>query len=140
MGLHAKNRLTVRKRTSSTIREKNAVSRTANLLTGRKTVIGVLYSFLRQAFHHRQHRFASSGKALESNGSRFAETWFADFALDQGSQKPLLFLLHMADCRLPVDSEASVADSESFDLVIVGCGPAGEKAGAQAAYFGKRVA
>ena len=29
---------------------------------------------------------------------------------------------------------------ESFDLVIVGCGPAGEKAGAQAAYFGKRVA
>ena len=29
---------------------------------------------------------------------------------------------------------------EKFDLVIVGCGPAGEKAGAQAAYFGKRVA
>ena len=25
-------------------------------------------------------------------------------------------------------------------LVIIGCGPAGEKAGAQAAYFGKRVA
>jgi NAD(P) transhydrogenase len=33
-----------------------------------------------------------------------------------------------------------VAETESFDLVIVGCGPAGEKAGAQAAYFGKRVA
>jgi NAD(P) transhydrogenase len=33
-----------------------------------------------------------------------------------------------------------VAESETFDLVIVGCGPAGEKAGAQAAYFGKRVA
>src|SRR6201987_4422253 len=46
----------------------------------------------------------------------------------------------MADCRPPVDSEASVAETESFDLVIVGCGPAGEKAGAQAAYFGKRVA
>jgi NAD(P) transhydrogenase len=29
---------------------------------------------------------------------------------------------------------------ESFDLVVIGCGPAGEKAGAQAAYFGKRVA
>ena len=29
---------------------------------------------------------------------------------------------------------------ESFDLIVVGCGPAGEKAGAQAAYFGKRVA
>ena len=29
---------------------------------------------------------------------------------------------------------------EQFDLVIIGCGPAGEKAGAQAAYFGKRVA
>jgi NAD(P) transhydrogenase len=27
-----------------------------------------------------------------------------------------------------------------FDLVVIGCGPAGEKAGAQAAYFGKRVA
>ena len=31
-------------------------------------------------------------------------------------------------------------ESEKFDLVIIGCGPAGEKAGAQAAYFGKRVA
>ena len=30
--------------------------------------------------------------------------------------------------------------SDLFDLVIIGCGPAGEKAGAQAAYFGKRVA
>ena len=29
---------------------------------------------------------------------------------------------------------------EKFDLIIIGCGPAGEKAGAQAAYFGKRVA
>jgi NAD(P) transhydrogenase len=27
-----------------------------------------------------------------------------------------------------------------FDLVIIGSGPAGEKAGARAAYFGKRVA
>jgi NAD(P) transhydrogenase len=33
-----------------------------------------------------------------------------------------------------------VASVENFDLVVVGCGPAGEKAGAQAAYFGKRVA
>ena len=31
-------------------------------------------------------------------------------------------------------------NSENFDLVAIGCGPAGEKAGAQAAYFGKRVA
>ena len=30
--------------------------------------------------------------------------------------------------------------SNSFDLIVIGCGPAGEKAGAQAAYFGKRVA
>jgi len=29
---------------------------------------------------------------------------------------------------------------ETFDLIVIGCGPAGEKAGAQAAYFGKRVA
>jgi NAD(P) transhydrogenase len=29
---------------------------------------------------------------------------------------------------------------ERFDLVVIGAGPAGEKAGAQAAYFGKRVA
>lgn len=29
---------------------------------------------------------------------------------------------------------------ESFELIVIGCGPAGEKAGAQAAYFGKRVA
>ena len=33
-----------------------------------------------------------------------------------------------------------MAASDNFDLVIIGCGPAGEKAGAQAAYFGKRVA
>lgn len=30
--------------------------------------------------------------------------------------------------------------ADSFDLLVIGCGPAGEKAGAQAAYFGKRVA
>ena len=37
-------------------------------------------------------------------------------------------------------TEGFVASPETFDLVIIGCGPAGEKAGAQAAYFGKRVA
>jgi NAD(P) transhydrogenase len=36
--------------------------------------------------------------------------------------------------------EIVVTTSEHFDLVVIGCGPAGEKAGAQAAYFGKRVA
>lgn len=36
--------------------------------------------------------------------------------------------------------EVVVASSEDFDLIVIGCGPAGEKAGAQAAYFGKRVA
>jgi NAD(P) transhydrogenase len=29
--------------------------------------------------------------------------------------------------------------SDHFDLVVIGCGPAGEKGAAQAAYFGKRV-
>jgi NAD(P) transhydrogenase len=33
-----------------------------------------------------------------------------------------------------------MASSEDFDLIVIGCGPAGEKAGAQAAYFDKRVA
>lgn len=33
-----------------------------------------------------------------------------------------------------------MSQNEAFDLVVIGCGPAGEKAGAQAAYFGKRVA
>jgi len=33
-----------------------------------------------------------------------------------------------------------VAAAEKFDLVVIGCGPAGEKGGAQAAYFGKKVA
>ena len=32
------------------------------------------------------------------------------------------------------------APSHSFDLIVIGCGPTGEKAAAQAAYFGKRVA
>jgi NAD(P) transhydrogenase len=39
-----------------------------------------------------------------------------------------------------VGLEGIVASAESFDLIVIGCGPAGEKAGAQAAYFGKRVA
>src|ERR1039458_9430791 len=33
-----------------------------------------------------------------------------------------------------------MASSENFDLIAIGCGPAGEKAGAQAAYFCKPVA
>ncbi|MBS1840547.1 MAG: Si-specific NAD(P)(+) transhydrogenase [Acidobacteria bacterium] len=33
-----------------------------------------------------------------------------------------------------------MASNDSYDLIVIGCGPAGEKAGAQAAYFGKRVA
>lgn len=32
-----------------------------------------------------------------------------------------------------------MSDSEHFDLVVIGSGPAGEKGAAQAAYFGKRV-
>ncbi len=33
-----------------------------------------------------------------------------------------------------------VAESDDFDLVVIGCGPAGEKAANQVAYFGHRVA
>jgi NAD(P) transhydrogenase len=33
-----------------------------------------------------------------------------------------------------------LASNDNFDLIVIGCGPGGEKAGAQAAYFGKRVA
>ncbi|PYU56015.1 MAG: Si-specific NAD(P)(+) transhydrogenase, partial [Acidobacteria bacterium] len=33
-----------------------------------------------------------------------------------------------------------MTSSDTFDLIVVGCGPAGEKGAAQAAYFGKRVA
>jgi len=35
---------------------------------------------------------------------------------------------------------AAVPISESFDMVVIGAGPGGEKAAAQAAFFGKRVA
>ena len=31
-------------------------------------------------------------------------------------------------------------ESETFDLVVLGSGPGGEKGAAQAAYFGKKVA
>src|SRR5260370_42587287 len=34
-------------------------------------------------------------------------------------------------------SEGRVTSSDNFDLIVIGCGPAGEKAGAQAAYLGK---
>src|SRR5450631_3187265 len=37
-------------------------------------------------------------------------------------------------------AEDMMSSSEDFDLIVIGCGPAGEKAGAQAAYFDKRVA
>src|SRR6266446_9404868 len=37
-------------------------------------------------------------------------------------------------------AEELVTSSDTFDLIVIGCGPAGEKGGAQAAYFGKRVA
>jgi hypothetical protein len=33
-----------------------------------------------------------------------------------------------------------VSSNDGFDLIVIGCGPAAEKGGAQAAYFGKRVA
>jgi NAD(P) transhydrogenase len=33
-----------------------------------------------------------------------------------------------------------VGEEDRFDMVVIGAGPAGEKAAAQAAYFGKRVA
>jgi NAD(P) transhydrogenase len=39
-----------------------------------------------------------------------------------------------------VDDRIDQWDGASFDLVVIGAGPAGEKGAAQAAYFGKRVA
>src|SRR2546425_11716808 len=33
-----------------------------------------------------------------------------------------------------------MADTKTYDLVVIGAGPGGEKGAAQAAYFGKRVA
>src|SRR6266849_6142813 len=43
-------------------------------------------------------------------------------------------------CSLENSVEEFVTSSDSFDLIVIGCGPAGEKGAAQAAYFGKRVA
>ena len=37
-------------------------------------------------------------------------------------------------------AEAIETAAEHFDLIVIGSGPAGEKAAAQAAYFGKQVA
>src|SRR5437762_9787260 len=36
--------------------------------------------------------------------------------------------------------EGEVSPEDRFDMVVIGSGPAGEKAAAQAAYFGRRVA
>jgi len=55
--------------------QKNFMSRTANLLTGRTAVIGVLYSLLRQDVHHRQLVRISSLKLY------VAEPGFVDFGL-----------------------------------------------------------
>ena len=43
---------------------------------------------------------------------------------------------HEAACPTVTSSDAD----DSFDLVVIGSGPAGEKGAAQAAYFGKKVA
>src|SRR5438270_14087222 len=40
---------------------------------------------------------------------------------------------------LTPDSVPVLGETEHFDLVVIGAGPAGEKGAAQAAYFGKRV-
>src|SRR6187455_1009777 len=40
---------------------------------------------------------------------------------------------------MPNPGSADAAPQRDFDLVVIGIGPAGEKAAAQAAYFGKRV-
>ena len=55
---------------------------------------------------------------------------------------------HLFDCKDRGTDRVIVAcffvelsvTSTYFDLIVIGSGPAGEKAGAQAAYFGKRVA
>src|SRR5258708_25672192 len=51
-------------------------------------------------------------------------------------------ILRNADsCPRPENSaEEFVTSSDTFDLIVIGFGPAGEKGGAQAAYFGKRAA
>src|ERR1051325_1747284 len=36
--------------------------------------------------------------------------------------------------------EAPLVEKRAYDLIVLGSGPAGEKGGAQAAYFGKKVA
>ena len=41
---------------------------------------------------------------------------------------------------MSADKLQSVSELEHFDLVVIGAGPAGEKAAAQTAYFKKRVA
>src|SRR5882757_3055674 len=59
--------------------------------------------------------------------------------------RPLLLQFSRIGRPLRTDSPRGlnggfVTSSDTFDLIVIGCGPAGEKAGAQASYFGKRVA
>src|SRR3984893_16952100 len=76
--------------------------------------------------------------ATSSNSSQIFENVHASLPfllLDS----PRTFIDHPAPATNPL-LEDSVSAQEQFDLLVIGCGPAGEKAGAQAAYFGKRVA
>src|SRR3984893_18035216 len=76
--------------------------------------------------------------ATSSNSSQIFENVHASLPfllLDS----PRTFIDHPAPATYPL-LEDSVSAQEQFDLLVIGCGPAGEKAGAQAAYFGKRVA
>jgi NAD(P) transhydrogenase len=42
--------------------------------------------------------------------------------------------------RVTHEEETDMGVASDYDLVVIGCGPAGEKGAAQAAYFGKKVA
>ena len=43
-------------------------------------------------------------------------------------------------CLIIEELRMEVMDTKTFDLVVIGSGPGGEKGAAQAAYFGKKVA
>src|SRR6267154_1297290 len=77
----------------------------------------------------------TESSALVARGSRSALLGFFTEHETENTQ------LHYTDGSGRVTfSEGRVTSSDNFDLIVIGCGPAGEKAGAQAAYFGKRVA
>src|SRR5207245_779159 len=87
------------------------------------------------------HRYLPNlERALNTADSIWPKSGFSVFSRITEHGSRITQLHYTGTSSLASFMEESVTSGDTFDLIVIGCGPAGEKGGAQAAYFGKRVA